>query len=223
MKNRSLFALSFSAGLIALTLTGCSSFSNNSKGPDATKPVGGKAINLIQFRDDVKATHVALDRTTEALGRIPGATSPTDAYAAFSTEFAAFKKIADKTLIESGNVRNRGNDLFAQWQLEAQSINNADIRAVAEKRHASLQTAYNAMLQPLVTARGDLNTVTSDLTDIQKALALDLTPAGISAIKKPLSKVKDTAATSGKSLDALAADLDKIVTQLPASTIAPVK
>lgn len=223
MKNRSLFALSFTAGLLALSLTGCSSFSSNSTGPDATKPVGGKAINILQVRDDVRSTQVALKRTTEALDRVPSATNAQEAYAAFSTEFAAFKKIADKTLIESAEVRNRGKDLFAQWQMEVQSIKNEDIRAAAEKRHASLQAAYNATLQPLVAARVDLNTVTSDLTDLQKALALDLTPAGIASIKKPLSTIKDSAAASDKSLNAYGDYLDKVISLLPPSTIAPAK
>lgn len=224
MKNRtSLFALSFSAGLLALSLNGCSSISSDSSSPNAARPVGGKAINILQLRDDVKTTRLALNRTTDALNRVPGAPDKLAAYNAFSTEFASFKQISTKTLNESADVRNRGKDLFAQWDLETQSIRNPDIRAVAEQRRSALQKSYNDMLPPLITARADLTEVTSDLSDLQKALALDLTAPGIDASKRLFDQINRKADNTSKSLDAFAAELDKIAAALPASTVAPAK
>lgn len=225
MKHRaSLFALSFSAGLMALSLTGCSSFPRDkSAGPDAAKPVGGKAINLLQLRDNVKSTRVALNRTTDALNRIPSAPNAQEAYTAFSTELTAFKKLAETTLHGSADVRNSGKVLFAQWEQEAATIKNADIRAIAEKRRSTLQAGYEAMITPLLAARADLTEIRNDLTDIQKALALDPTPVGIIAVKKPIEEINRKAAASVTSLDALAAKLDQIAADLPAPTVAPVK
>lgn len=225
MKSRtSLFALSFSAGLLALSITGCSSFpGSKSSAPDATKPVGGKAINLLQLRDNVKSTRVALNRTTDALNRIPSAPNALEAYNAFSTEFAAFKKLSDITLKDSASVRNRGKDLFAQWELETNSIKNEEIRAIALQRRNALYTRYDAMITPLITARADLTDVTSDLNDIQKVLALDLTSQGIAAIKNPVEQVNRKASASAVSLDAFAAELDTIAALLPNQTVAPVK
>lgn len=225
MKPRaSLFAVSFSAGLIALSLTGCSSFPGRSHaGPDASKPVGGKAINILQLRDNVKATRVALNRTTDSLNRIPSAPNAQEAYASFSIELADFKKLSAKTLHDSADVRNRGRDLFAQWDLETRSIANPEIRAIAERRRAALQTSYNEMLPPLLTARADLTGVSSDLSDLQKALSLDLTPAGIAAVKNPIETANRKAAASAGSLDAFAANLDRIAAELPSAAVAPVK
>lgn len=225
MKHRaSLFALSFSAGLMALSLTGCSSFPRDkSSGPDAAKPIGGKAINLLQLRDNVKSTRVALNRTTDALNRIPSAPNAQEAYAAFSTELAGFKKLAETTLHDSADVRNSGKVLFAQWELEAATIKNPDIRAIAEKRRATLQAGYDAMITPLLAARADLTEIRNDLIDIQKALALDLTSAGIAAVKNPIEQINRKATSTVTSLDALTANLDKIASDLPAPTVAPVK
>jgi hypothetical protein len=225
MKSRtSLFALSFSAGLLALSLTGCSSFpGSKSAAPDAAKPIGGKAINLLQLRDNVKSTRVALNRTTDALNRIPSAPNALEAYNAFSTEFANFKKLSDSTLRESADVRARGNELFAEWEKETTTIKSAEIRAIAEKRRATLQSGYNAMITPLLAARADLTEVTNDLADLQKALALDLTPAGITAIQSPIDRANERARTSAASLDTLANELDKIAAALPAPTVSSVK
>jgi hypothetical protein len=202
----SLFALSFSAGLLALTLTGCSSFpGSKSSTPNAAKPVGGKAINLLQLRDNVKSTRVALNRTTDALNRIPTAPNALEAYNAFSVELAAFKKLSTSTLEDSADVRNRGKDLFAQWELETASIKDDAIRAVAQERRNTLNARYDAMITPLITARADL------------------TPAGIAALKKPLADLNRKAAVSATSLDKFAAELDQIAAILPNQTVAPVK
>ncbi|MFA6960058.1 MAG: DUF2959 family protein [Opitutaceae bacterium] len=224
MKNRtSLFALSFSAGLLALSLNGCSSFPRHSSTHDASNPIGGKAINLLQLRDSVKSTRLALNRTTDALNRVATTPDAQDSYGAFATELDAFQKFSKKTLLDSADVRNSGNTLFAKWDEEAKSINDAEIRAIAEQRRTTLQMSYNAMITPLLAARADLTDVTSVLSDIRKALALDLTPAGIAAVKKPIASVNSKAVATSASLDKLAADLDRIAAALPAPTVAPVK
>lgn len=219
----SFFAAAFSVGLLALTLSGCSHFPHRQAGPDATRPVGGKSLNIIQLRDNVKATRLALNRTTDALNRVPGSTAPQQAYEAFRVALTDFQKLADKTLQESADVRNRGRELFAEWSAETESIKDPEIRTAAEERRTILQDSYNSMLTPLITARADLSQVRSDLTDIQKALALDLTPAGVDVTKNAIDRINREATTSSQSLDAFAAQLDKIANALPAPTVQKVK
>lgn len=224
MKPRSsLFALSFSAGLLALSVTGCSTFQNRSTGPDATKPVGGKAVSILQLRDDVRATRAALNRAADALNRISDSPDAQAAYAAFSTELNTFRTLAETTLRSSGDVRNGGKTLFAEWEREVSTIKNPEIRAIAEQRRVSLHAGYDAMITPLLAARADLTEVRNDLVDIQKALALDLTPNGILAVQKPVAQIRRKVADTAASLDALSAKLDSIATMLPASTVAPLK
>ena len=221
MKTSSLFASSILAAAAVLGTAGCSTF--DKPAPDATKPVGGKAINLLQFRNDVQATRAAIARTGDALARIPGAPNAQDAYATYSAELTTLAALTEKTSVESAVVRNSGKELFAQWEAETQSINNPDIRAVAETRRAKLQAAYDDMLTPLIDARANFTPLISDFTDLRKVLALDLTPAGIEAVQPLIKKVNAESATTIKSLDALSAELDKIAAVLPPPTVAPVK
>ncbi len=221
MKTSSLPAISILVAVTALGTAGCSSFCNSSA-PDATKPVGGKSINLLQFRNDVQATRIAIARTSDALGRLPDSPNAQDAYASYSTELAALTKLIDKTSRESAEVRNNGKALFAQWEAEANSIKNPDIKAVADTRRIKLQAAYQEMLTPLIEARANFTPLLSDFTDLQKTLALDLTSPGIKAVQPLITKTIASGATTIKSLDALAAELDKIVAVLPAPIVAPV-
>ena len=94
---------------------------------------------------------------------------------------------------------------------------------MAEERRAVLQEAYASMITPLLSARIGLTETTSDLTDMQKALALDLTGPGVAATAKIIERVDIQCANTAKSLDALAKELDKIVAALPAPTVTPIK
>jgi len=222
MKTTSLIAASILVTTITFGSAGCSIFQRSST-PDATKPVGGKAIDLLQFRNDVQATRSATLRTRDALGRLPDSPNMQDAYTSYSNELTALSGLIEKTSVESAEVRNGGRKLFAQWEEETRSIKNPDIRAVAETRRANLQADYNEMITPLINARANFTPLLSDFTDLRKALALDLTPAGIQAVKPLIGKVTEEADATVKSLDALATELDKITAVLPAPTIAPAK
>ncbi|MFA6289607.1 MAG: DUF2959 family protein [Opitutaceae bacterium] len=221
MKTSALVSASLLVAVTALGTVGCSSF-RQSSAPDATKPVGGKAINLLQFRNDVQATRIAIARTSDALGRLPDSPNAQDAYASYSTELAALAKLIDRTSRESAEVRNHGKILFAQWEAEANSIKNPEIKAVADARRLKLQAAYQDMLTPLIDARANFTPLLSDFTDLQKALALDLTSPGIKAVQPLITKTIASATVTIKSLDTLAAELGKIVAVLPAPTVAPV-
>lgn len=207
---------------LALGATGCSGFKKTSA-PDATRPVGGKTVNLLQFRNDAQAARAAIARTNDALARLPDAPDAQDAYASYSTELATLARLTDKTSRESAEVRNGGKQLFAQWEAELQSIKNPEIRATADERRARLQAAYQDMIGPLIDARADFTSLLSDFSDLQKALALDLTPDGIKAVRPLVAKVNAQASAAIKSLDALAAKLDGIAAELPPPTVAPVK
>ena len=220
----SLLVLSLSGSLLALSITGCSSWSKRTpNGPDASQSVSGKTIDLLQFRENVRSTELSLKNTIDALKRVPSSANSQAAYDKFSAELAVFRKISATTLNDSAVVRNSGNDLFAKWQLEVASIHDPEIRATAEKRRLKLQDSYNSILPPLVFARTDLTQVESTLVDLQKALALDLTPAGLDATKKLIDRAEHEAETSIDSLDNLEDKLDDIADILPPATITPAK
>ena len=222
MKISSFLATPILIGVLALASTGCALFKKDCA-PDASKPIGGKAINLLQFRDDVNATRSAINRTGDALTRLPQAPNAQAAYVNYSSELASLNKLAKRTSEESAEVRNGGKALFAQWEMETRSIKNPDISAVADLRRTELQKTYNAMLTPLIDARASLTPLLSDFSDIQKVLALDLTPAGIKAVGQQIGAVNESAAATVKTMDKLALELDKIAAALPPVTVAPVK
>ena len=223
MKPRtSRFAIYLSVGALALT-SGCASLRNRDTSPGAYKPVGGKTLEVTELRESVKATRLALNRTTDSLNRIPGSPAPQQAYEAFRASLNDFDKTSDRMLKQSEDVRKRGRELFAEWSAETESIQDPQIRAVAEERRRKMREAYNTMLTPFMTARTDLNVVRSNLHDLQKGLALDLTPDGINAHREPIDRITREGATSVRSLDAYAAQLERITDALPQATVQSIR
>jgi hypothetical protein len=68
---------------------------------------------------------------------------------------------------------------------------------------------------PLAAVRTQLTDVTTLLSDLRKALALDLSAAGISGLHKQTEKATAQSAELATSLDNLATEVDKIASALP--------
>ena len=214
------------AGLLVLSLIGSLPFCGcrstaTTAANSTTAPATPKAANMTQLRDDLRATRDALDRTTEALERISTSANALNAYQAFNQKLADFEKLSAKSLLRTPNVHETGTGVFIQWEQDTQSIQAPTIREIADQRRLAVQEAYNALRNPMSTALTDLTDVTALLADLRKALAMDLTANGISAIQKPLLKARVRSAEFSSSLDNLAQKLDHIAYSIPATTTPP--
>ena len=205
----SLLAISI---LGCLPIAGCASSSRTTTAPATTK-----TTTINQLRDDLRTTRIALERTTDALNRIAASPNALNAYNAFNAELIAFEKLSAKSLLRSDRVHENGNALFTQWEQETQAIQAPAIREIADQRRSTVLAAYNALNEPIITARADLTDVTTLLTDLRKALAMDLTPAGIVAIQKPLEKANRRSVEFSSSLDNIALQLDHIANSIPST------
>jgi outer membrane murein-binding lipoprotein Lpp len=214
------------AGLLVLTLlgslplSGCRSTATTATNP-STVPAAPKAASMTQLSNDLRATRNALDRTTEALERISTSANALTASQTFNQKLNDFEKLSAKSLLRTPNVHETGTGVFNQWEQETQSIQVPAIREIAEQRRQAVQDDYNALRTPLNTALNDLTDVTTLLTDLRKALAMDLTANGISTIQKPLDKARLRSAEFSSSLDTLAQKLDHIAYAIPATSTPP--
>ena len=119
------------------------------------------------------------------------------------------------SLINPDHVRETGTIFFTNWEQETQSIQVPEVREIADQRRTSVQSSFNALSTPLAAARTRLTEVTTLLTDLRKALSLDLTAAGISALRKQTEKATVQSTDLANALDSLATEVDKIANALP--------
>jgi len=207
------------AGLLVLSLLGSVPFSGCSTTRSKSSQTATiKSPSMAQFRDELRATRASLIRTTDALNRIPISSNALGEYNNYAKELNALQKISATSLLNSDNTRDIGNTFFTYWEQETQSIQVPEVREIADQRRTSVQASYNALATPLATAHTRLTDITTLLTDLRKALALDLSAAGISGLHKQTEKATTQSAELATSLDNLAAEVDKISNALPRPT-----
>ncbi len=204
------------AGLLVLSLLGTVPFSGcSSTRSKSNQTATIKSPSMTQLRDELRATRTSLNRTTEALNRIPASSNALGEYNNYSKELSALQKISASSLINSDNTRDIGNTFFTYWEQETQSIQVPEVREIADQHRTSVQSSYNALTTPLANARSRLTDVTTLLADLRKALALDLSAAGISGLRKQTEKATVQSAELATTLDNLATEVDKIANALP--------
>ena len=92
---------------------------------------------------------------------------------------------------------------FAGWDQESAQIQNEDIRSRSETRRNEVAARFARISAQYDDARTAFQPYMSDLRDVQKFLANDLTSGGLAAIKEPAAKATTDATAVKESLDRL--------------------
>ena len=88
-----------------------------------------------------------------------------------------------KQNIKLKDQRGDGRKYFQDWQATVNSIANESLRKKAQKRLDAVRTSYDKVEASLQVAGEKCKPFLSDLGDIQKALAADVTAGGVKAIR----------------------------------------
>ena len=76
-----------------------------------------------------------------------------------------------------------GRKYFQDWQTTVNGIANQSLRKKSQKRLDAVQASYNKVEASLQSVGEKFRPFLSDLADIQKTLASDVTAGGVKAIK----------------------------------------
>lgn len=105
------------------------------------------------------------------------------AYKTYCTEVANTEAAAGWTRTRVQWMGSDGRKYFQDWQATVDGIANASLKKKSQKRLDSVQKSYTKVEESFTTAAEKFRPFLSDLGDIQKALAADVTPGGVKAIK----------------------------------------
>ena len=161
-------------------------------------------------RDQLQATLVALNALTK---QQKGDLRPT--YNAYVAEVKKTHSAANWTVSRVTSMQGASKDYFGGWQAEINSINNESLRKKAQKRMNSVKKSYDNATSALMEAGQKFKPYLSDLDDVEKTLANDVTPGGVKAVKGTVSdanwnmkKVRSSIADALEELD----DMQKSLT-----------
>lgn len=133
-----------------------------------------------------------------------------EAFGQFNTAVSAVKEAGD-------NVRNRARSFeenrdayIKKWQAELDTVQDPAVRASLQQRKEKIASAFSQIQADAAAARDLYVPLLNQSTEIQRLLALDLTPSGVTAMKPALDAAKANAVALNSKIAALRATLTSI-------------
>jgi chromosome segregation ATPase len=170
----------------------------------------GKTIQ--QAADEVDRTNASLDATVKSMNSLveKPAIDPKPQFKAFSSELEALESRAKSVRDLATSMDANSKAYFAKWDAQIAEISNEDIRNRSQERRQKVDESFAKIREQYAKAREDFKPLLADLKDIRTALAADLTPNGIDAVKKTAGKVANRADDVKKSLAELSEQYRKL-------------
>lgn len=172
--------------------------------------------SIAEFRDEIVTIKKDVDITLAALDKVvtTAVTDPRSAFKDFDKAVPRIEDSAKKAKKRAEDIKARGRAYFQAWEKELGTVNNAEIRKLAEERKAKLQVTFDGIRTSMEPVRDQFNTWLADLKDLQKYLSNDLTIGGIDAAKELIGKAKTEGHGVQQSMDKVIGELNTIVATL---------
>jgi ferritin-like metal-binding protein YciE len=147
------------------------------------------ARSIQEAQAETSRTYAQLKRTLEAINALTKQTKGDlkPAYTAYCAEIGKTEAVALSTRNRVEWMAGDGKKYFQDWQSTVNSISNEDLRKKAQKRLDAVKESYDKVEAAFKEAADKFKPFLSDLSDIQKSLATDITPGGVKAIKSTVS------------------------------------
>jgi hypothetical protein len=205
--------------LAAMAATGLL-LGGSSAGAAGYKLADKVGAGIADFRDEIVDVKRAVDVTMASLDKIvtQATVDPRKAFKAFDSSVPKIDSAAAKAKKRGEDMKASGKKYFEAWEKEIASVNDPDVRKLAEERRAKLQASFGNIKTTMEPARDQFNTWLADLKDLQKYLSQDLTIGGIDAAKQLIAKSKKNGVAVQQLLDTATAELNTLV-----ATITPAK
>jgi hypothetical protein len=169
MKNKILLTLSLATLVASATQASQEQLANSIK---------EARLETARTSDQLKATLAAITGLTK---QTKGDLRP--AYTTYCAEVTKTDSAAAVTRKRAQWMSGDGRKYFQDWQSTIGSIANESLRKKSQKRLDAVKLSYDKVETSLLQAGEKFSPFLSDLSDIQKALAADVTAGGVKALK----------------------------------------
>lgn len=137
-------------------------------------------------------------------------------------EYDRLKNAYDDANGEAEDVRNSiakvetvANDLFKEWEKEAQDIETSDLRSKSRERLAETRRRYQDLHSSLKTAEARMEPVLAKFKDQVLYLKHNLNAQAISSLKTEAKSIEGDIEQLMKKMNASISEADKFIAQLP--------
>lgn len=195
--------------LIAIVLATALTVPTQASQEQLAQSIKDTQLETMRTSDQLKATVRSLNLLTS---QKKGDLKP--AYKAYCDEVAKTSTAYDWTRARVQWMGGDGRKYFQDWQGTVSSITNPSLRKKAQKRLDAARDGYDHVEAALKEASDEFKPFVSDLADIQKALAADVTPGGVKAIRSVVSSANKNHKAVNESINKAIRELDKMAKAL---------
>ena len=200
-----------------LIATGCGGKGASAKSDKAVK-------SLAETRKDLEAAKIQIDKDLAALTAVQNQQPDLrKAVASYQKEIKATEKLAAKIRKQVADMQARASQYQQKWQNEITSMTNPDLKASAQERAAKVRSNYDTITQKGRDVRAAYDPFIHDLTDFERYLTADMTPAAVSAAAPVVQKSTADGARLKTAIDAFIAELDTVGSEIAPSGALPAK
>lgn len=155
---------------------------------------------------EVDSTRGQLSATLDALHTLmtQPATELQPAFERYRDAIGSLEKTVGQLRKKTDDMEKQGQQYFNMWDLRLSQIRNEDIRARSAERQREVTEQFADIRLRYENARQQMEPLMSNLRDIQAALSIDLTPAGVEIARQFAQQADANAITARQSLDQLA-------------------
>lgn len=178
----------------------------------ASTPVERKEASLVDLHDSMVAIRGQVDKTLASLNGLTSA--PPDRLPATYQQFAKdTDKIAEQAATvdeESRQLRSRSAEWLAGWRKSQAEVQDPELKALSERRHAQALERIQNIDRSLAEAREAFAPFVANLQDVKQVVGNDLTPNGVAAVSGTavVQNANQSGAAAARALDATIADLE---------------
>jgi predicted nucleic acid-binding Zn-ribbon protein len=217
LSTRTALSLALTAG-VAWLLVGCGTTRGYKKADQVGAGIADFGAEIINGKKAIDDTVIALDAVATS-----ASIDPRKAFEEYTKQVANLESTANKIRKRAQDVRDKGQSYFKQWEQDLASVNNPEVRKLAEERKAKLQQTFDTIRQYTEPLKTQFDPWLSDLKDLQKYLSNDLTVGGVDAAKSLFTKTQSQGLEVQKSMDALVAELNTIAAAITPAKAKPAK
>lgn len=148
-------------------------------------PQARLAESVAVIQAETTATRDQLQSTLNALNALTrqekGDLKPT--FEIYTAQVQKTHFAAEQTASRITAMQDASKDYFGAWKTQINEINNESLRKKALKRMEDVQENYDDVIKSLQEASEKFKPFLSNLDDVQKMLANDITPGGVKAVR----------------------------------------
>jgi len=212
MAHAILKALSAGALGILLPFAGCAT-NKSGQAKEVTKTV----TSMQTTRQELAKAQVRVDDALAAMDRL-GVAAPAELPKTYRT----FTREVSQTVGQAGTARRRADQMSERWQdyiagwgKESEQFSTPELRAQAAERRQTVRQNYDRLRDAARVLEQAYQPFLTQLRDIQKALSLDLTPAGVQAAQPAFQRAHQSGADLKQAIVDFMVQIDQVMAVSP--------